>query len=78
MFKRMPVPLDGSPLAEAALDPALQLMTALSGTAQSEVHLLRVLAVLPVRETVRSQAPGALTGDLRAQEQNAARARDSG
>ena len=68
------VSLDGSPLAEAALDPALQLMTAVSGTAQSEVHLLRVLAVPTVRETFRSQAPGDLTGSLLAQEQQEAQA----
>ena len=74
MFKRMLVPLDGSPLAEVALDPALQLMTAVSGTAQSEVHLLRVLAVPTVRETFRSQAPGDVTGGLLAREQQEAQA----
>jgi nucleotide-binding universal stress UspA family protein len=43
--QRVLVPLDGSPLAEAALEPAIQLAAALSGTAPGELHLLRVITV---------------------------------
>jgi nucleotide-binding universal stress UspA family protein len=43
--QRVLVPLDGSPLAEAALEPAMQLAAALSGTAPGELHLLRVITV---------------------------------
>ena len=40
---RMLVPLDGSPLAEAALQPALQLLLALAEPDAAELHLLRVI-----------------------------------
>jgi nucleotide-binding universal stress UspA family protein len=40
---RMLVPLDGSQLAEAALQPALQLLTALAAPEQGEMHLVQVV-----------------------------------
>jgi len=40
---RMLVPLDGSLLAEAACQPALQLLTALVGPGRGELHLARVV-----------------------------------
>lgn len=43
--QRVLVPLDGSPLAEAALEPAMQFVTAFSGTVPGELHLLRVITV---------------------------------
>src|SRR5258708_38220863 len=39
----MLVPLDGSGLAEAALQPALQLLTALAAPGQGEMHLVQVV-----------------------------------
>lgn len=40
---RMLVPLDGSPLAGAVLQPALQLLLALAEPDEAELHLLRVI-----------------------------------
>lgn len=40
---RMLVPLDGSPLAETALQPALQLLTALAAPDAAEMHLVQVV-----------------------------------
>jgi hypothetical protein len=40
---RVLVPLDGSPLAETALDPTLRLMAALAGSTQTVLHLLEVV-----------------------------------
>jgi nucleotide-binding universal stress UspA family protein len=45
------VPLDGSPLAEAALAPALQLLGALADTAPVALRLLSVVQPLPLTET---------------------------
>lgn len=45
--QRVLVPLDGSPLAEVALEPAMQLAMALSGTVPGELHLLRVITASP-------------------------------
>jgi nucleotide-binding universal stress UspA family protein len=42
------VPLDGSPLAEAALQPADELLTALSGSSPATLRLLRVVELPPV------------------------------
>lgn len=48
------VPLDGSPLAEAALQPAVELVAALAAPEQGEVHLLQVVEIpLPAREPGR-------------------------
>jgi nucleotide-binding universal stress UspA family protein len=40
---RVLVPLDGSALSEAALSPAVQLITTLAATSQGELHLLRAV-----------------------------------
>ena len=40
---RMLVPLDGSELAEAAMEPACQLLLALAPSEQAEIHLLQVV-----------------------------------
>ncbi|HET7637819.1 MAG TPA: universal stress protein, partial [Ktedonobacteraceae bacterium] len=39
------VPLDGSPLSEAALEPAVLLVTALAPSAQKAIHLMRVVDI---------------------------------
>jgi nucleotide-binding universal stress UspA family protein len=39
------VPLDGSPLSEAALEPAAQLVAALAPSAQGALHLMRVVDI---------------------------------
>lgn len=39
------VPLDGSPLSETALEPAVQLLTALAPSGQKAVHLMRVVDI---------------------------------
>ena len=51
------VPLDGSPLAEAALEPAVQLAAAMSRAAGGSIHLLRV--VEPPAERPASDSPAA-------------------
>lgn len=53
---RVLVPLDGSPLAEAAILPAAYLVTALSASPQGEVHLLRVVALPSAYGAMKSQA----------------------
>jgi nucleotide-binding universal stress UspA family protein len=47
---RIMVPLDGSDLAETALEPAAQLCAALSAPTQGELHLARVLYPTEVQE----------------------------
>jgi nucleotide-binding universal stress UspA family protein len=47
---RMLVPLDGSSLAEAALEPALQLLTALATPDSAEMHLVRVVALPSIED----------------------------
>jgi nucleotide-binding universal stress UspA family protein len=47
---RLLLALDGSPLAEATLVPAAQLCAALAAPARGELHLLRVLRLLPLEE----------------------------
>ncbi len=42
---RVLLPLDGSPLAETALEPTLRLLATLAGTHQATLHLLRVVAI---------------------------------
>jgi len=47
---RIMVPLDGSKLAETALEPAAQLCAALSAPTQGELHLARILSPPEVQE----------------------------
>jgi nucleotide-binding universal stress UspA family protein len=47
---RIMVPLDGSELAETALEPAAQLCAALSAPTQGEIHLARILSPHEVQE----------------------------
>jgi nucleotide-binding universal stress UspA family protein len=53
---RVLVPLDGSALAEAALEPAAQLIAALAAPAQCDLHLLRVVDLPPAYGSMKSQA----------------------
>jgi nucleotide-binding universal stress UspA family protein len=53
---RVLVALDGSALAETALEPAAQLIAALAPPAQSEVHLLRVVDLPSAYGKLKSQA----------------------
>lgn len=53
---RILVPLDGSAQAETALEPAMQLLTALYAPIQSELHLLRVVDLPPAYGKLKSQA----------------------
>ncbi len=53
---RVLVPLDGSPLAEAAILPAAYLVTALSASPQGEFHLLRVVDLPSAYGKMKSQA----------------------
>ncbi len=69
---RVLVALDGSPLAEAALEPAMQLVTALSGAAQGELHLLRVINVPTAGGKFRGPYID-FESDVRAQEKQEAR-----
>jgi nucleotide-binding universal stress UspA family protein len=71
---RVLVAVDGSSLAEAALEPALQLIAALSGSAQSELHLLRVIAIPSPSGKFRSMANIALEGDASEEEKREAQA----
>ncbi len=68
------VSVDGSSLAEAALEPTLQLIAALSGSAQGELHLLRVITILSPSGKFRSMANIALEGDIGEQEKREAQA----
>lgn len=69
---RVLVPVDGSKLAEAALEPALQFLATASGSAQGELHLLRVIAVPTTSGRFRSVTYIDLEADIRAQEKQAA------
>jgi nucleotide-binding universal stress UspA family protein len=53
---RILIPLDGSSLAEAALAPALDLLTALGPSESAEVHLLRVVNPTIAYDPVDHQA----------------------
>jgi nucleotide-binding universal stress UspA family protein len=53
---RILVPLDGSPLAEAAMEPAAHLIAALAAPAQCELHLLRVVDLPSAYGRMKSQA----------------------
>jgi nucleotide-binding universal stress UspA family protein len=71
---RVLVPVDGSKLAEAALEPAMQLMTNVSGASQGEIHLLRVINVPTTSGRFRGQAYIDYEADIRAQEKQNAQA----
>ena len=51
---RILVPLDGSPLAETAMEPAAQLIAALAAPAHCELHLLRVVDLPPAYGRART------------------------
>ena len=53
---RILVPLDGSPLAETAMEPAAQLIAALAAPAHCELHLLRVVDLPSAYGRMKSQA----------------------
>jgi len=53
---RILVPLDGSPQAETAIEPAAQLIAALAAPAQCELHLLRVVDLPSAYGRMKSQA----------------------
>jgi nucleotide-binding universal stress UspA family protein len=53
---RILVPLDGSALAESALEPAAQVIAALAPSAQSQVHLLCVVDLPSAYGKMKSQA----------------------
>jgi nucleotide-binding universal stress UspA family protein len=53
---RVLVPLDGSALAEAALEPAAHLIAALAAPAHCDVHLLRVVDLPSTYGSMKSQA----------------------
>jgi nucleotide-binding universal stress UspA family protein len=53
---RILVPLDGSALAEAALEPAAQLIATLADPAQCALHLLCVVDLPPAYGSMKSQA----------------------
>ncbi len=53
---RIVVPVDGSELAEIALQPAAQLVAALASPAQGELHLLRVVDLPSAYGKMKSQA----------------------
>jgi nucleotide-binding universal stress UspA family protein len=71
--QRVLVPLDGSALAEAAIEPAMQLATAFSGADPSTLHLLRVIN-LPLSTGKFRAMSAAFERDIQAQEEQAARA----
>ena len=66
------VTLDGSPLAEAAFAPAVQVMAALAAPAQAKLHLLEVVSVMPSYGKLRSQA--AFDSEIREEEKQRAAA----
>jgi nucleotide-binding universal stress UspA family protein len=64
---RILVPLDGSELSEAVLEPVFQLLSTVSASAPHEVHLLRVVTTTPpAMRHVRSEAH--LTDDRQKEE----------
>lgn len=71
---RVLVPVDGSKLSETVLEPALQFMADMSGAAQGELHLLRVINVPTTNGKFRSQAYIDFEADIRAQEKQEAQA----
>jgi nucleotide-binding universal stress UspA family protein len=61
------VPLDGSPLSEAALEPAALLVTALAPSAQKAMHLMRVVDVPASYGKFRSSVDAQYDAGVRAQ-----------
>ncbi|MEO8956956.1 MAG: universal stress protein [Ktedonobacteraceae bacterium] len=68
------VPLDGSKLAEAAIEPAAQLIAALAASSQGKLHLLRVVAIPSTRGKFRSQSHIDFDVEVRAQAKQEAEA----
>lgn len=68
------VPLDGSELAEAAIEPAAQLATALATPEPGKLHLLRVVAIPSISGRFRSQAHIDFDTEVRAQAREEAEA----
>ena len=66
------VTVDGSTLAEAALEPAAQVIAALAAPAPAQLHLVEVVSVLPSYGRLRSQAP--FDAELREEERQKAEA----
>lgn len=63
--------LDGSPLAEAALEPAIQLVAALAAPAHGSLHLMRVVDVPMMEGKWKSQANSAMASIEKAKEEAA-------
>lgn len=68
---RVLVPLDGSALAEAALEPAIQLATAIASTASGAIHLLWVIDVPIATGTFRAMT-ATFDREIQAQEEKTA------
>ncbi|HET9921981.1 MAG TPA: universal stress protein [Ktedonobacteraceae bacterium] len=68
------VPLDGSELAEAAIEPAAQLAATLAAAGQSQLHLLYVVAIPSTSGKYRSQTHIDFDADIRAQAKEEAEA----
>lgn len=60
--------LDGSPVAEAALEPAVQLVAALSAPVQGTLHLIRVVDVPMMEGKWKSQANSGMASIEKAKE----------
>lgn len=67
---RILVPLDGSELAEAALEPVFQMLSLVTAPRPHDVHLLRIIAVPPATGRFRSGA--SVTDALQKEERQAA------
>lgn len=68
------VPLDGSKLAEAAIEPAAQLVAALAASRQGKLDLLRVVAIPSTSGKFRSQSHIDFDVEIRAQAKQEAEA----
>jgi nucleotide-binding universal stress UspA family protein len=68
------VPLDGSELAEAAIQPASQLLAGLATFGQGTLHLLRVVAIPSTSGKYRSQSHIDFDVEVRAQAKQEAEA----
>ncbi|HJT57925.1 MAG TPA: universal stress protein [Ktedonobacteraceae bacterium] len=66
------VTLDDSIRAEAALEPAAQVIAALAAPAQAKLHLLEVVSIMPTYGRMRSQT--AFDGEIREEEKQKAAA----
>jgi nucleotide-binding universal stress UspA family protein len=68
------VPVDGSELAEAAIEPAAHLVAALAAPGQGKLHLLRVVAIPSSSGKFRSQAHIDFDAEVRTQAREEAEA----